>query len=96
MIKYLLFILAASVFWGCQSSKDAKYISFEEVKYIRDFPYSKELNELPSNIDDIGLREIKVIGDSLLVIDCGKNWSIYSADNEKKIRAFSFSRTGAG
>ena len=83
MRKHLLLLWIVAVFGGCQPSGDTKYVSLEEVKYIKDFPYDEELKEIPVNVDEIGLFGVRVVGDSLLILGHGNNWSIHSIDGKK-------------
>ena len=83
MRTYLFLILSIATLWGCQPSGDPKYVSLEEVKYINFSPQYEDLNEISANIHEIGFRDIKVVGDSLIVLNHGRDWSIHSADGIK-------------
>ena len=79
----MLMMLSMVLLWGCKPSEDAKYVSLGEVKYIKDFPYDEELKEIPVNVDEIGLFGVRVVGDSLLILGHGNNWSIHSIDGKR-------------
>ena len=73
------------VLFSCKDN--GKYLSIGKPEFISEFPRTGQLKEIESfNLDEVGLRDIKVV-DTLLFVDkagvlgtIGNAWVIYSLD----------------
>lgn len=75
----LIFILFVVI--GCTNSgsKEGVYMSFEDVEFIKGFPLEISLKErhVPK-VNNVGLKEIKIIDKYLIIEKMGGAWDIYS------------------
>lgn len=86
---FLKFIILLMV--GCtgNSSKDAVYMSFEDVDFITGFPIEINLKEgVTPKVDNVGLREIKIFDNYLFLEKMGGFWSIYSLPDHTFLGSF--------
>ncbi|MFN3801478.1 hypothetical protein [Belliella pelovolcani] len=76
---FLTFILIILI--GCtdSSSKEGVHMSFEDVEFITGFPLEFNLNErFVPKVNNVGLREIKILDNYLILEKMGGSWAIYS------------------
>ena len=94
LLKFSFRLIFIGLISSCNvlsSSDEAVYMAFEDVEYVSSFPVEVKLNspEEPS-IDYIGLREVRIVGNLLILGQANSNglWQIYRLPDYEYLGGF--------
>lgn len=72
-----------------QPSDEAVYMAFDEVEYVLEFPAEFKVGKIDNpKTNNVGLNEIKIFDNRLILEKSNGNWEVYSLPNHKLLGSF--------